>query len=405
MSSASIERADIAIVGGGASGLAAGAAMKRRGIEPVILERDDRIGGTWARRYEKLRLHTTQALSGLPFHPLPRGLPRYVTKDDYARYLAHYAERLRLPVVLDRCVDRIRPASDGPGWVVETQKGDFRVRAVVVATGKHNVPFRPRWKGEETFLGTILHSAEYRRGKDFTGRRVLVVGIGNSGAEIATDLAESGAARVAIAVRKPPPITSREILGVPIQVLGILLAPFPPRWVDRLGKALRRFSNGDLSRYGLGREAWGPFTARRPPVIDVGFLAQLKRRQIDVVPIPSRLTRRGAVFADGRIEDFDAIVWATGFTSGLDRLLDAPGALDERAFPLCGEGGRGSRAGLFFIGFNETPRGALFEANRDARHLARRVERYLREGPTQVALTTNGPGRSPGPAVGVHAPA
>ena len=84
MSSASIERADIAIVGGGASGLAAGAAMKRRGIEPVILERDDRIGGTWARRYEKLRLHTTRALSGLPFHPLPRGLPRYITKDDYS---------------------------------------------------------------------------------------------------------------------------------------------------------------------------------------------------------------------------------------------------------------------------------------------------------------------------------
>ena len=283
-------------------------------------------------------------------------------------------------MVLHQSVDRIRPASDGTGWVVETQNGDWEVRGVVVATGKHNVPCLPRWPGVETFDGTILHSAEYRRAERFPGMRVLVVGIGNRGAEIAADLAESGAAHVAVAVRKPPPITSREILGVPVQLLGILLALFPPLVVDRLGAALRRFSNGDLSVYGLDREAWGPFTARRPPVIDVGFLAQLKRRQIDVVPIPTRLMRRGVVFADGRIEDFDVIVAATGFTSGLDRLLDAPGALHERAFPLRGKGGRSPLAGLFFIGFNETPRGALFEANRDARHLARRVDRYLREG-------------------------
>ena len=367
----------MAILGAGASGLAAGAAMKRRGLAPMILERDERIGGIWARRYDRLHLHTARALSGLPYHSLPRHLPRYVPKDDYALYLEEYALHHRLQVVLDRKIDKIRPDDDGPGWTLEMYGGDLRARVVVVATGKHSIPRLPSWAGTGTFRGTIEHSADYRSGEPYAGMSVLVVGIGNSGGEIAADLVESGASRVAIAIRRSPAITSREILGIPVQMMGILLAPFPPKLVDRLGAALRRFSNGDLSVYGIGPEAWGPFTARRPPVIDVGFLKQLKRGKIDVLPDPTRLTERGVVFANGRTEEFDAIVAATGFTSGLDELLDAPDALDERAYPRSSD----PLPGLFFIGFNETPRGALFEANRDSRRLAREVERYLRRGP------------------------
>ena len=370
------EHVDVAVLGAGASGLAVGAAMKRRGLDPLILEGDGRIGGTWARRYDRLHLHTTRALSGLPYHPLPRDLPRYVPKDDYALYLADYARHHGLRVVLNRKLAKIRRAGDGPGWALQMHGGNLEARAVVVATGKHRIPRLPSWPGTETFRGTIEHSADYRCGELYAGERVLVVGIGNSGAEIAADLVESGAARVAIAVRTSPAITSREIVGIPVQMLGILLAPFPPKLVDRLGAALRRFSNGDLSVYGIGPEAWGPFTARRPPVIDVGFLTQLKNGKIDVLPDPSRLTERGVVFADGRTEEFDAIVAATGFRSGLDELLDAREALDERAYPRSSD----PVPGLFFIGFNETPRGALFEANRDSRRLARQVESYLRRG-------------------------
>jgi len=350
--------------------------MKRRGLDPLIFEGDGRIGGTWARRYDRLHLHTARALSGLPYHPLPRHLPRYVPKDDYALYLADYARHHGLQVALNRKIAKIRRADDGPGWALEMPGGNLEVRAVVIATGKHSIPRLPSWPGTETFRGTIEHSADYRCGEPYAGMRVLVVGIGNSGAEIAADLVESGASRVAIAVRTSPPITSREILGIPVQMLGILLAPFPPKLVDRLGAALRRLSNGDLSVYGIGPEAWGPFTAHRPPVIDVGFLKQLKSGKIDVLPGLSRLTERGVVFADGRTEEFDAIVAATGFTSGLDELLDAREALDGRAYPR----GPDPLPGLFFIGFNETPRGALFEANRDSRRLARQVERYLRRG-------------------------
>ncbi len=374
------EQVDVAVVGAGAAGLAAGAVLKQRGLEPVVLDRDGRIGGTWARRYDRLCLHTARTLSGLPYQPLPAALPRYVTKNDYARYLAEYAQRFRLQVVLGEPVERIRPAGAGRGWVLRTRNGGWQARAVVVATGKHTVPRRPCWPGIEEFGGTILHSVDYRRGEDFAGLRALVVGIGNSGAEIAADLAEGGAARVAIAVRTPPPISSREILGIPVQLFGILLAPFPPKLIDRIGAVLRRLSVGDLRAYGLEREAWGPFTARRPPVIDVGFVAQLKCRRIDARPDVARFTRSGVVFTDGRAEGFDVVVAATGFTTGLDRLIEAPGGLDERAMPRCAGGGRSPVPGLFFIGFNETPRGALFEANRDARALGPSLDRYLRGG-------------------------
>lgn len=270
------------VVGAGASGLAVAATLKHRGREPVVLERDGRVGGTWARRYDRLHLHTIRRFSGLPFHGIPRSYPKYVPKDLYASYLAEYAATLELDVRPGHPVARIRQAD--AGWIVETTEGEWRTRAVVVATGRHNERLLPGWPGAETFDGRLLHSEEYRSGREFAGQRVLVIGIGNTGAEIAADLVGEGAAHVAIAVRTPPPITSREIAGIPVQIFGMLLFPFPARAVDRVGGVLRRIGTGDLRPYGLGKPAWGPFTARRPPVIDVGFLKELKARRVDVLP-------------------------------------------------------------------------------------------------------------------------
>lgn len=225
----------------------------------------------------------------------------------------------------------------------------------------------------ENFAGRVMHSQQYASGREFAGWRALVIGIGNSGAEIAADLVEQGAARVAVSVRTTPPITSREIAGIPVQILGMLLTPFPARAVDRVGALLRRLGNGDLREYGLGKEAWGPFTARRPPVIDVGFLEQLKARRIDVLGDVLRFTSTGVVFANGVEEEFDVVVAATGFTTGLDQLLSAPRALDERGYPRAD----GAYPGLYFAGYSETPRGQLFESSRGAHKLAATVGAYL----------------------------
>ena len=358
------------IVGAGASGLAAAGALKRLGLEPVLLDKDERIGGTWARRYARLHLHTVRRFSGLPHFGIPHGYGRYVPKDLYARYLADYAERLGLDVRLAAEVRTIRP-----GWFVETADGDLRADVVVVATGKYARKRLPAWPGADRFGGAIVHSVDYRSGRDYAGRRVLVVGAGNSGTEIAADLVEQGASHVAIAIRTPPPVTSREVLGVPVQVWGIALSPFPARLVEPFASTMRKLATRDLPKYGIGEAGWSPLVARKPPVIDVGFLRELRARRIHVRPDVARFEPGGIVFADGREEPFDAVVAATGFTTGLDELIDAPGGLDEHGLPR--EMHPPAHPGLYFMGFVETVRGQLFEANREARRLARAVENYL----------------------------
>ncbi len=369
-----MSRADVIVVGAGASGLAVAATLKQRGREAAVLESSDAVGATWAGRYERLHLHTVRRFSGLPFFPMPRSYPRYVPKDMYARYLGDYARQMELDIRRGQRVERIR--TDGSVWLVNTTHESWTTRAVIVATGRHNVPRLPHWPGMQDFGGRIVHSQRYSSGRDLAGKRVLVIGIGNSGAEIAADLVEQGASRVAVSVRTTPPITSREIAGIPVQILGMLLTPFPARAVDRLGAMLRRFGNGDLQAYGLGKEAWGPFTARRPPVIDVGFLDLLRARRIEVLGDLRRFTKTGVVFADDVEHEFDVIIAATGFTTGLDKILDAPRALDDRGHPRSDS----TYPGLYFAGYSETPRGQLFESSRGAHKLAAAVDDYLRRG-------------------------
>ncbi len=364
--------APVIVVGAGPSGLSAAGALAWLGIRATVLERDAEVGARWAVRYDRLRLHTIRRFSGLAHHPLPRELPRYVAKDDFARYLRDYTVRLGLDVRLDTDVSRIR--RDGDGWVVEAPAAAFRAPIVVIATGKYDALVVPEWPGRETFCGSLVHSSAYRTGADYAGQDVLVAGFGNTGAEIAADLVESGAHRVAVSVRTSPPITRRDVVGIPIQLLGMAASVLPPRAADRIASALRRVTIGDLSRYGLGPAEWGPFTARRPPVIDVGFLRQLRARRVEILPAVERLTEREVVFADGRSEPFDAVVAATGFRNTLADLVELDG---EPARAPAGGAPARLPHGLYVIGLRETVRGDLFETRRDSLALAREISHDL----------------------------
>ena len=245
------------------------------------------------------------------------------------------------------------------------------------ATGQYRRPFIPPWPGRETYSGQLTHSVEYSNAAPYSGRRVLVIGAGNSGAEIATDLGDHGAASVAISVRTPPPIVPRDPFGMPVQRTSILLSALPAAIANRLGRATARIVIGDLTRYGMPAGTFAPYSTRRVPLIDVGFVAALKRGQLTVRPAVDRLTATGVVFAGGTSEAFDAIIAATGFTTGLESLIDAPGVLDEHGEPLGRSGDETAHPGLYFNGFTHSLRGHLFEANLASRRLARNVERYL----------------------------
>jgi cation diffusion facilitator CzcD-associated flavoprotein CzcO len=247
----------------------------------------------------------------------------------------------------------------------------------VIASGQYRVPITPEWPGAEKFRGELSHSASYSNPTPFIGRRVLVVGVGNSGAEIATDIAEHGGKFVALSIRTPPAIVPRDPFGMPVQRTGIMLSFLPARIADKIGRLTARLVLGDLTPYKIPSPGWGPFTSQRIPLIDVGFVSALKRGLVEIRPAVVRLTETGAMYSDGSSEALDAIIAATGFSTGLGDLLDVDGVLNESEEPITASGTPTARPGLFFIGFVHSLRGHLFEANRASRRLANAVSDYL----------------------------
>src|SRR5262249_22054016 len=159
---------------------------------------------------------------------------------------------------------------------------------------------------------------------------------GNSGAEIAAELGDGGAAFVAISVCMLPPIVPRDPFGMPVQRTSLLLSLLPEAVANRLARLTVRLTIGGLTRYGMPAADFALYTTKRVPLIDAGFVDALKRGLLTVRPALERLTPTGAVFVDGRNEPFDAIIAATGFRTGLDALIDpgvAAGLLDDAVEP------------------------------------------------------------------------
>lgn len=378
------DEAPVLIIGGGAAGLSTAAALSRHGIPATIIDQNERVGDSWSRRYQSLKLHTIRRFSGLAHCPIPMDFPRYLSKDEFASYLKYYAQVLKLDVSLGERVNSVRKipeGTDGAGWEVMTNHGTHHAKAVVIATGQCAEPRFPSFEGMQKFGGRAFHSTSYTSGTEYRGQKILVIGLGNSGAEIASDLAAQGASAVSVSVRTAPPIVTREMLGIiPVQLLGIALMPLGmPRVIDRVGAALRRFALGDLTMYGLGEAAWGPFTARRPAVIDAGFVQELKRDRIAIRPTIARFDSTSVLYSDGSSEEIDVVVAATGFRTGLEKFLKVPQVINEEGRPRFRSGGPTSEPGLFFIGFDETVRGQLFEINRESKRLAVTLKRYLKK--------------------------
>jgi len=249
----------------------------------------------------------------------------------------------------------------------------------VVATGFSHDPFTPDVPGRETFTGHQVHSADYRNAGPYRGKNVLVVGTGNSGAEIAVDLVEGGAAKVAISVRTPLNILRRDLGGIPLQVLAVLIRRLPVRVVDRIALILQRLTVGDLSRYGMPNPTLGLYTRVNQdaiPILDVGLIGLLKKRRVGVFPAVERLDGPDVVLDGGRRLRPDAVIWATGFQRGLERLVGHLGLVAASGRPAVhGAATHPAAPGLHFIGFSNPISGNLRETAIDAKRIARAVRR------------------------------
>ena len=370
----------VLVVGAGPGGLAAAAALSRRGIPATVLERGDAVAMSWRGHYDRLRLHTTRRMSKLPGLAIPREFGRWVARDDLVRYLELYAAHHRLDIRTRTTVRRIdRAGREGARWLLRTESGDeLPARTVIVATGHNHTPHLPKWPGRESFTGELLHASAYRNAAPYTGRDVLVVGVGNTGAEIAVDLAEGGARRVRLAVRTPPHIVRRDTAGWPAQATGVLVRHLPPAVVDRAARIVARLSVPDLSAYGLPRPREGLYTRilrdGAIPVQDVGLIDAVRSGKVEPVAAVAGFDRDRVRLADGSTITPEVVVAATGYRRGLEGLVGHLGVLDARGRPKV-LGGAPAAPGLYFTGYTNPISGMLREMAIDARRIARAVRR------------------------------
>ncbi|MFF4795800.1 flavin-containing monooxygenase [Streptomyces sp. NPDC001276] len=348
---------DVAVIGGGQSGLATAHALLRRGLRPVVLAASNRTAGSWPRYHDSLTLFSPARYSSLPGMPFPGAdRDRYPHRDEVVAYLTAYADRLDAEIRTGCRVTAVRRI--GGAFAVDLEGGGrLSARAVVAASGTFGRPHRPALPGLEEYAGQVLHAADYRSPAPFTGRRVVVVGAGNSAVQTAAELART--ARVTLASRAPVKFAAQRVLGHDLH-----------------------FS---LARTGLDTAPLGRLLPRPPaqPVLDDGrYRAALAAGQPDRRAMFTGTDGTKLVWPDGEREEVDAIVLATGYRPDLPYLAGLDGALDAAGNPRHREGLSTGVPGLAFVGLewqrslsSNSLRGVGRDADRITRCLAAHLAR------------------------------
>ena len=301
---------------------------------------------------------------------------RWVSRDDVVRYLELYAAHHDLDVRLRTEVERIDRSDDGLGWALTLRDGSqLTAPYVVIATGFNHTPVEPDLPGLEGFTGEVVLSRTYRNGGPYAGKDVLVVGSGNTGTELAVDLAEHGAARVRLSVRTIPHILRRSAGPYAAQYTGIAVRHLPAALVDRAAALVERATTPDLTAYGLPRPDTGLLTRverdNAIPVQDVGIIDAIRSGRVEPVAALESFDGDSVVLADGSRVEPDVVLLATGYSHGLEPLIGHLGLLDGTGHPVerGGATARGAR-GLWFNGFTNPISGMLREIAIDAKKIA-----------------------------------
>jgi putative flavoprotein involved in K+ transport len=346
-----VEYHDTIVIGGGQAGLTAGYYLSQQHQSFVILDANERIGDAWRKRWDSLRLFTPACLSSLPGRPLPAPRWSFPTKDELADYLEDYAAHFELPFRTLVAVDRLSKA-DGH-FVVSAGEQVFEAANVIVATGAHQVPRIPAFAAELDPRIVQLHSREYRNASQLQGGDVLLVGAGNSGAEIALELSQTHACRIA------GPKTGE----IPVRH-GTLPA--------RLGFRVFRFVGHRVLRVDtrVGRKLGPKFLAKGDPLIRTR-LRDLAAAGVEHVPRVVGVRRGLPELEDGRVLDVANVVWCTGFRTDFS-WIDLP-VFDDDGQPRHFRGVVESEPGLSFLGLvfqYSLSSDVLPNRGRDARYLA-----------------------------------
>ena len=315
------ERLEVAVVGGGQAGLAMGYHLTKRGARFAIFDASPEVGYSWRNRWDSLALFTSARFSSLPGLRFPAPDDHYPSKEEVARYLKAYAASFKLPVLSGSEVLALRQSDDG--YLLETNGGVVRADQVIVATGPFQQPAVPAFSEDLSTDVIQLHSARYARPADIPSGDVLVVGGGNSGFQIATELA--GVRHVSLSV-------GRRLIHLPQRPLGMDLF----WWLTRLG-VMRVRSGSPLGR----------FFRTQPDAIVGTPLGHARELGVRIMPRAIGARRDAVDFADGSARVFRAVVWATGYRS--DYAWIRMPVIDAAGRPIH-HGGISPARGLFFMG-------------------------------------------------------
>lgn len=373
------EHHDVVVIGAGPSGLAIASRLwHQHGIDALVVDKADAPAMSWRRRYDDFRLNTTGFLSHLPGQRIPLTTGRWPTKEDMVAYFDDYVRRQHITLKLGVAVSRIDHATGG--WQLDTDSGPIQARSVVLCTGNYCTPMIPAWPGLKDFAGELVHSDEFTNALPYRDRDVLVVGAGNSGADIAVQLAGIGARRVWLAVRTPPHLVRRAVGPIPSDVFLEIFARVPSGVVDPVIDRLQRLTVGDLSGYGFRRPPQGlkaTVEARgRIPTLADGLIDAVRAGRVEVVGAVEAIEPSRVILANAGAIAPEVIIAATGFSMDLGGMVGHLGVLDEHGAPY---GGFASElgAGLFALGYGIPPNGPLRAIRRRSAPLARRVADYL----------------------------
>jgi indole-3-pyruvate monooxygenase len=371
-----LRQTNTVIIGASISGLGVAACLQKRQIEYLIIEKQDQVAAPWRNHYERLHLHTSKRFSNLPFKKMGKDLPRYPSRQQVVDYLDDYRATFNINPIFN--IEALSIKNDGDYWVTETTGDTFKSKYLVMATGAYSKPRPISLTGMETFPGKILHSCEYKTGRDFKNQKVLVVGFGNSACEIAIDLYEQGAIP-AMSVRSPVNIIPRDVLGVPVLELSLLLNGLPPRIADIIGAPLIRALVGNISKLGLKKMPYGPIEQihkdGNAPVLDIGTLHHIRQGHIKICAGIDFIEGNNIHFKDGKNDDFNAIVAAIGYSRDDAGIV----AVDQNRFgdlklPVTKQKYFG-KDGLYFCGYWISPTGQIREIALDAQKIARDIDK------------------------------
>ncbi|RZQ59526.1 flavin-containing monooxygenase [Amycolatopsis suaedae] len=344
----------VIVVGAGQSGLAAARALLDRGLRPLVLEAGADTAGSWPHYYASLRLFTPAHFNTLPGLGFPGDPDRYPTRDEMADYLRAVAAGLDCEIRTGHRVSEVTRA-DGHYRVRTRHGAEFTAAAVVAATGSFGNPYRPRLAGLAGYTGTVVHASEYHDPAPYAGKRVVVVGAGNSAVQIAVELAEH--ARVSLASRAPIRYATTEPVPAGSRFWSVL-------------SAAGRLPAGSL----FGRGAI--------PVLDIGgYGTAIAAGRPDRRDLFVRADDDTLHWADGTAERVDVVILATGYRPALDYLRPL-------AEPRQRNGLSRRHPGLAFVGleYQRTILSATVHGvGRDARHVARVLSRSVRCGRNGVA--------------------